>query len=224
MQTSSNSLFIIMFLAIVGIAFFAWYKKRKEKRNNNPLLSTRKNKDEVWKIIKQFLKDNNERGKKIIDSFVVKRDYVNNISPNGSYQYKINKNFEIKIRNWQIKYYNKLLPQNEKPQSPKVRDLFVVIFTTEDEKTKKIDRPRCFECEVINKKIAKNKFDRKIIINKILDYDSEMEWIAPIKDAENAKKMAMEKTIAKQKAKQQKKLLKQNERKRKKILKNANKK
>lgn len=217
---SSSSLLPIMFLTIIGIAFFAWYKKRKEKRNNNPLLSTRKNKDEVWKVIKQFLKDNNERGKKIINSFVVKRDFVNAINPNGSYSYKINKNFEIKIRNWQLKYYNKLLPANAKLISPKVRDLFVVVFTTEDEKTKKIDKPRCFECEVINKKIAKNKFDRKIIINSALDYDTEMEWIAPIKDAEKAKEAALERNAAKQKSKQQKKLLKQKQ----KALKNANKK
>ena len=224
MLSSTNSLLPIMFLAIIGVAFFAWYKKRKEKRNNNPFLSTRKNKDEVWKIIKQFLKDNNERGKKIIDSFVVKRDYINVVNPNGTYKYKINKNFEIKIRKWQLKYYNKSLSQSEKLQSPKIRDLFVVVFTTEDEKTKKIDKPRCFECEVINTKIAKNKYDRKIIINKELDYDTEMEWIAPIKDAEKAKKIAAEKTIAKQKAKQEKKMLKQKEKEKKRSSKNANKK
>ncbi|MBQ6970243.1 DUF5385 family protein [bacterium] len=53
--------------------------------------------------------------------------------------------------------------------------MFVVVFTTRNVKTLEIDKPRAIEVEVINKKINKNEFDRKILINSLLDYDQEME-------------------------------------------------
>jgi len=39
----------------------------------------------------------------------------------------------------------------------------------------KIDQPRMIECEVVNKKINKKDWDRKILINGQLNYDKEME-------------------------------------------------
>jgi hypothetical protein len=65
--------------------------------------------------------------------------------------------------------------------------LYVVCFTTKQTKTNVIDKPRAIECEVINTRINKKEYDRKIIINGLLDYDKEMEWIAPIKFAETTK-------------------------------------
>ncbi len=216
----------ILLVVIIGIAIYAWYKKRKESRNANPFLSNRKNKDEVWKTIKQFLRDNNEQGKEILDSYVCKRDHVDAVNPNGSFLYKKNKNAELKIRKWQRETKNKKLKAEGKKQlkAPRVRDLFVVVFQTRDSKTGKKDAPRCFECEVVNTKIDKKNYDRKIVIHGELDYDKEMEWIAPVRIAEAAKAAAMEQRIAKQKeaeAKRNKKrLLKQQ----KKAQKNGNKK
>ena len=40
------------------------------------------------------------------------------------------------------------------------------------------------ECEVVVKKIDKKTQDRQIFINGKLNYDKEMYWIAPIKNAE----------------------------------------
>lgn len=197
----------ILLVVIVGIAIFAWWKKRKANREANPFLSSRKNKDEVWKTIKQFLKDNDEQGKEIVDSYVCKREHVDAINPNGSSLYKKNKNFELKIRKWQRQTQNKELKAQGKKELkiPVARDLFVVVFQTRDSKTGVKDQPRCFECEVINKKISKKEFDRKIVINRPLDYDTEMEWIAPVRIAEAAKAAALEKRAAKQREAEKKK-------------------
>ena len=221
-----GSLMPIILLLVVGIAIYAWYKKRKENKNANPFLSSRKNKDEVWKTIKQFLRDNGEQGKEIVDSYVVKRSHEDQIDPNGSYQYKKNKNFEVKLRKLQRDRINKKnAAQNKsKIKPPKARDLFVVVFTTKDSKTGELDAPRCFECEVINTKISKKEYDRKIVINSVCDYEKEMEWIAPVKAAEQAKAEAMEKRIAKQKESQAKRDKKRLEREQRKALKNANRK
>lgn len=216
----------LILVVIIGIAIYAWYKKRKSDKQANPFLSSRKNKDEVWKTIKQFLKDNNEHGKEILDSYVCKRDHVDAINPNGSFLYKKNKNFELKIRKWQRKQINANLKTLGKKEisNPPARDLFVVVFETRDSKTGVKDLPRCFECEVINTKISKKQFDRKIVINKMLDYDTEMEWIAPIRVAEAAKTAAMEKRMAKQKENDAKREKKRLIKAQKKAQKNANKK
>lgn len=215
----------LILVVIVGIAIYAWYKKRKASKEANPFLSSRKNKDEVWKTIKQFLRDNNEQGKEILDSYVCKRDHVDAVNPNGSYLYKKNKNYELKIRKWQRKQLNKELKSKGKKElkAPRARDLFVVVFQTRDSKTGKKDAPRCFECEVINTKISKKEYDRKIVINKQLDYDTEMEWIAPVRMAEAAKNAAMEKKMEKQRAAQAKKDKKRLLKKQKKAQKHANK-
>jgi hypothetical protein len=58
---------------------------------------------------------------------------------------------------------------------PKERELYVVCFTTRQTKNGVVDKPRAIECEVINTRINKKEYDRKIIINGLLDYDKEME-------------------------------------------------
>lgn len=226
MTGGTISIMPILFVVIIGIAIFAWYKKKKANKNANPFLSNRKNKDEVWKTIKQFLKDNGEQGKEIVDSYVCKRNHVDMVDANGSYLYKQNKNYELKIRKWQRKNLNKDLKAKGKKEikPPRARDLFVVVFETKDSKTGKMDAPRCFECEVINTKIDKKNYDRKIVINKELDYDTEMEWIAPVRIAEEAKSAAMEKKIEKQKAAEKKRQERRLLRKQKKAKKHANKK
>jgi hypothetical protein len=63
----------------------------------------------------------------------------------------------------------------KKIHQPKERDLYVVCFTTRQTKTGIVDKPRAIECEVMNTRISKKEYDRKIIINGLLDYDKEME-------------------------------------------------
>lgn len=221
-----QSLMPILLIAIVGIAIFSWYKKKKSDQKTNPSLSMRKNKDEVWQVIKQFLKDNGEQGKTIADSYVCKRDHVDMVNPSGSYMYKKNKNAEVKIRKWLLNQRNKQAKAVGKQQikPPKARDLFVVVFETKDAKTGVGDLPRCFECEVVQDKIpGKKEYSRKVVITKRLNYDQEMEWIAPVMIAEAQKNAAIEKRIAKQKVAERKRELKRREKAQKRAQKHADK-
>lgn len=203
--SSTSSLMPILIIVVIAIVIYSMYKKKKDKQSSRSFLSTRKNKDEVWKTIKQFLKDNGMHGQEIIDSYVLKRNHIDMIDPNGTYQYKKNKNFELKIRKWQRNIINKQNKNGMQLKPPKSRDLFVVVFSTKDNKNGLKNKTMCFECEVINTKIAKNEYDRKIVINGELNYDKEMEWIAPIHANEVAKNEIMKKRIEKEKEKQAKK-------------------
>ena len=95
-----------------------------------------------------------------------------------------------KIRTLQIENEKKLAKANgtaPRFTTPKPRDLYVVCFLTRSIKTKEYDQPRAIECEVVNTKISKKEWDRKILINGALNYDEEMEWIAPVRAAEELK-------------------------------------
>lgn len=201
-----TALMPILILVIIGVAIYSVYKKKKNEREANPFLSNRKNKDEVWQTIKRFLKDSDGRGKELVDSYVIKRNHVDYIDPNTSELERKNKTYELKIRDWQRKQAKKDAKVSgiKVPEPPKARDLFVVVFKTRDTKTHHEDPYRCFECEVVNTKISKKDYDRKIVIHNELNYDKEMEWIAPIRAAEQEKAKAMEARIAKQKASQEK--------------------
>lgn len=178
----------ILLIGIIGFVIYYFFKKRKKGKETAHIVSNRRNKDEVWKSIKQFLKDNDEYGKEIIDSYVVKRNHVDYIDPNASKTEKLNKKAEIKIRDFQKKQLRlQAKAQNKKYYPAKVQDLFVVTFITRDTKSHALDQPRSIECEVINQKVSKKEWDRKILINGELNYNEEMEWIAPIKAAEKIK-------------------------------------
>ncbi len=198
----------IILIVIIGVGIWFFLKKRKEKNSTNEFQSNRRNKDEVWKTIKQFLKDNDEYGKEISESYVVKRNHIDYIDPNLSKAEKKVKKDEIKLRNSEFKKQQKLQKAKKDGKAikkPDVRDLYVVAFTTRDSKTKKTDTPRVIECEVINKKISKKEWDRQIVINGELNYDVEMEWVAPIKAAEMAKNAKIEAKNEEIKAKKERK-------------------
>lgn len=190
---------IVMLVVLVGggVAFFIYMKKKKGKKGNIPI-STRQNKDEVWKSIKQFLKDNGEYGQEIVDSFVAKRNAKDYINPNEPKLIRKAKKQEIKEKE---KEYKLLAKQNKQkglppPIKPKVHELYIVCFTTKDIKTQTLNKPRAIECEVLNTKISKKQYDRKIIINGEVNYEKEMEWIGPLRKIEHAKNMRAEKKRA----------------------------
>lgn len=198
----------IFIIIIIGGLIWWFIKKKKNKgMTDNNMLSTRRSKDEVWKTIKQYLKDNNEYGKEIIDSYVVKRNHVDYINPNWTRKEKENKKAEIKIRNFYRKQEKKAAKLSGKTyEIPPVKDLYVVAFTSRDTKSLNADTPRAIECEVLNKKINKKEWDRKILINGALNYDEEMEWIAPIKVAEKIKSAKAEEKSQKLAIKNQKRI------------------
>ncbi len=195
-------LLLLLVVAVVGIPW--WLKKRKEKKATQAI-STRHEKDEVWKAIKQYLKDSGDYGKEIVDSYVAKRNPVDYINPNLPHHSKENKKYANKIRQKQISESKKsakkkgIVPDFD---TPKERDLYVVCFLTRSIKKKQYDQPRAIECEVVNTKISKKQWDRKILINGALDYDREMEWIAPIRAAEEIKNKKLDEQAKKRAQKQ----------------------
>ncbi len=176
--------------------FFSIKKQKKDK--TNIFLSNHKNKDDVWKTIKQFLKSNNEKGKEIFDSYVVKKNHIDMIDPSLSNHEKQNKRAEIRIRKFRIKKLKSLAKKNHIPfTTPKIHlNRYVIVFITKNIKTNFIDNPRCIEIEVVSNKVSKNKYENEIIINSELDYNNEIQWISPYRESE---KIRYEKIMLKNK-------------------------
>jgi uncharacterized NAD-dependent epimerase/dehydratase family protein len=68
---------VILLIGVVVFLFVIIRKRKKAKQKN--IISNRKNKDEVWKTIKEYLRTNNKQGMEIVDCFSSKRnpdDYV----------------------------------------------------------------------------------------------------------------------------------------------------
>ena len=65
----SNGMIIIFVIIgiIIAVMIPIMIKKKRSERNKS-LISARHNKDEVWKSIKQYLKDTGRYGNKIISS------------------------------------------------------------------------------------------------------------------------------------------------------------
>ena len=195
MEHSSSILFILFFLVPIGIIIFIAVKKKKNTYNTTP---TKQKRDEVWKSIKYFLKQHNEQGKEIIDSYVAKR--------------KTQDFSEWKKQN--LALWNNMSSaqrqekKNEFKKHPK--ELYVVVFTTRDSKTKQEDQPRAIECEIIYAKTQnqREKDSRNIVINGQLDYAKEAEWIDPLRKKDEAKLIKEEKRQAKREQKRAEKIQK----------------
>lgn len=163
--------------------------KKQKNNKTNFFLSNHKNKDDVWKTIKQFLKRNGEKGKEIVDSYVVKRNHIDMIDPTLSNHEKQNKRAEIRIRKFKFKTLKLFAKKNNIPfEAPKNHlNRYVIVFITKNIKTNFIDDPRCIEIEVVSNKVSKNKYENEIIINSELDYNNEIQWISPYRESEKIK-------------------------------------
>lgn len=184
---NSSPLFVLLLL-VVPIGLFFYFMKKKKSKDANKGPTTRHEGDEVWKTVKDFLKNNGDVGKEVVETYVAKRPDENIIDRSLSKEQQRKQKEEIKKRKIELKEKNKQLKKEGKlPKIEKNRELYVVLFTTRNSKTKKTDKPRAIECEV--KMIKKNKYDteRKIVILGERNYKKESEWILPIKEAEEAK-------------------------------------
>ena len=108
-----NSIWLLVILSI-GVVGFIIYKKKQDSKTNNSFLSSRKNKDEVWRTIKQYLKDTGRYGNKIISSYVAKRNDISYISPNESSYTRTKQKYVNKIREYQYSCEKKLVRQTNK--------------------------------------------------------------------------------------------------------------
>ncbi|GMO15976.1 MAG: DUF5385 domain-containing protein [Mycoplasmoidaceae bacterium] len=189
----------IIILVLVIIFFIIW-KKNKKKKETTKIASVRKEKDEVWNTIKMYVRDHEPNSLKgeITDHYVVRRNNIDYVPHHISSFCRRQKRAEIDIRRM----------QNGKTEYQKPRDLYVVCFQTKDTKTNTFNPPKAFECEVINTRINKKETQSKIVITQPLNFDKEMEWIAPIRSVELKRKQRNDKIAAKEQAK----LAKKNER------------
>lgn len=215
-----NSLIIIIvIIAIAGIFLLPRMLKKKRAEKAKALISQRHDKDEVWKTIKQYLKDTNQYGVEIVDTYVIRRNPVEYINPLDSSYVKDKVRAANALREFQFKQEllkAKKIGKNARFMRPKQRDLYVVLFQTKNIKTNELLPPQAIECEVVTKKINRKEWDRKILINGKLNYDNEMIWIAPARALElqhNAKNIAatevkQKKIIAKAQKKKEKELAK----------------
>lgn len=216
---------LIVVFALVGIAIIVMIPlsiKKKRDERNRALISARHNKDEVWKSIKQYLKDSGQYGNKIISSYVAKRNDINYINPNDSNYSKHKQKIVNKIRDYQYseeKKHVKITNNKAKFVRPPVRDLYVVCFQTQNTKTGEVFPPQAIECEVVVHKINRKTQDRQIFINGSCDYNKEMEWIAPIRNAEIERSKKIEEKELKKQEKLKAKLAKRQAKERSRIKK-----
>lgn len=185
MGGSNNLFFIILIIIPIAFIVFIVFKKKKggnDKSPNGNQLKNKQQRDEVWLTIKRYLRDNNEVGKEIIDSYVVKRpDPRSNKIENKKFKEEMQ---SLKTSNPEEYKNRKILKKIENRKKP--RELYVVLFSTRNTKTHEVDPPRAIECEVLYKKVDKKTNQRVIEIqDKVLDYKKEMEWIKPIKEKDD---------------------------------------
>lgn len=201
MQGGSSSLFSIIIIIIPIIIVVWFFSKRKKKQEGAGFQGKLKSdkKDEVWRTIKQYMKDNGESGKEVAYSFVAKR-------PNPLQDKKLRKNYEVEIKKYiKENNLNKAAAKKYKRQKNKEasRELYCIYFITRDPKTKTKDSGKIIEAEVIQKPTGNKKepTKRTIVVNGLQDFDKEFKWIEPIKKREDEKIAKLEKQRAARQAK-----------------------
>ncbi|RXY97369.1 hypothetical protein D8X55_00355 [Malacoplasma penetrans] len=198
----NNNFFMLLLIIVIPIGIWWWWKKRKNgPSNNGGAIQKRREGDEVWKTIKDFLKSNNEKGKEIVESYVAKRPDPNVVDRTLPKDLQKKQKLEIK-ENKKLEQEKKkeLKKEGKTYQKEKPKELYVVLFVTRTSKNNTEDKPRAIECEVKNVRVPngkKNQTEKKIVILGERDYETESKWILPIKTAEENK-------IKKEYAKQQK--------------------
>lgn len=200
----SNSNFLTILIIIIPIILIIVFIVRKKRRQNGDGPSTGNNQNksdtnEVWTTIKKYLHQIDDKGKEVIDSYVVKRPEPHNTSQMTKLQKQEYKE-EIErikaLKTTDPNAYKQEMLRIKKEKRAKPKELYVVLFTTRNAKTKVVDEPRAFECEVKLVKINKKENRREIDIIKPLDYEHEMRWIKVIKDKDDqayAKKLEADK-------------------------------
>ncbi|WP_084266107.1 DUF5385 family protein [[Mycoplasma] testudinis] len=211
----SSGLFGLL-IFIIPIALIWYFVSKRKKKKNQPASVTAQSKsekkDEVWRTVKQYLQDHNERGKEVSYSFVAKRN-------NPLQDKKLKKSYQFETEDYiQKNSLSKLEAKKyrEKRQKQASKELYCIYFISRDAKTRQNDPARIIEAEVVqspNAKKAKGEpsVKRNIVVNGLMDFETEFKWIEPIKKREDEKIEKMEKQrrarTAKKKAAQEKKQL-----------------
>ncbi|ACI60015.1 DUF5385 family protein [Ureaplasma urealyticum] len=184
---NSNFLMIlIIIIPIILVVVFIMRKKRKQNGENQANVNNKDKSDtnEVWATIKKYLRSIDDKGKEVIDSYVVKRAEPHNLAQMTKQQkidYKNEQKAIKALKTTNPEQYKIEMERIKKEKRAKPKELYVVLFTTRNAKTLVVDEPRAIECEVRLVKVNKKENRREIDVVRALDYDEEMLWIEPIK-------------------------------------------
>lgn len=201
-----GNLMWLIILIVPVVLIVMWWKKRKKSKMETTIYKKRREGDEVWKTVKDYIRKEDGKGKEIIDSFVAKVPAWDYIDKSWPKEKQVAKKEEIKKIREEESKKRKECKKNKKKYIPLgSRSLYVVLFTSRDAKTLKEDKPRAIECEVIEKRIDKKTTSREIIVTRELNYKEQSEWILPIKEKEEERFKKEHEKILKKKAKQKQK-------------------
>lgn len=208
-QQGNNSNFLMILIIIIPIVLIVFYfirKKRKQNGDTGVNNQSKEDTNEVWRTIKKFLRNKQERGKEVIDSYAIKRPEPHNLAQMTKEQkveYKIEARRIKNLKTADPQQYKIEMERIKKEKRLKPKDLYVVLFTTKNAKTLVVDEPRAIECEVKMVKISKKESRREIEIVRELNYQEELRWIQPIKSKDDE---AYAKKVEAERKKQQKAL------------------
>ena len=182
-----NNEILIILVFVVPIGLLVWWFFKRKKKNSTAKIDYQKRRqdDEVWRTIKNYMKSRGELGKEIVECYVAKRLDADLVDKKTSKEKQKNKKQEIAQRKKDEDIRRKeSKAKGLKYRKPLPQDLYVALFVTRNAKTKIEDSPRAIECSVINEKISKKETTRRIVVLKELNYIEEQSWIYPIKKKE----------------------------------------
>ncbi len=208
---SNNNLFLLLLILIPIIIIVVMVMRKRKKSDGVSRYEGRAVKDEVWRTLKRFLKDNGEVGQEIIDSYVVK---VPNPYDKSKMTPQQKVDFEAQqARLKELKKTDKAAYKIEhkayKKALSRVPEEYMIWFISRDTKSGAVADPRIILCRIEYKRTDRKNRERMINIIGLQEYDKQMEWIKPIKDKDDRlfekQQQARDKALAKKQAKEAKK-------------------
>ncbi len=208
---SNNNLFLLLLILIPIIIIIVMVMRKKKKSDGVSRYEGRAVKDEVWRTLKRFLKDNGEVGQEIVDSYVVKvpNPYdKSKMTPQQRVDYEA-KQAHLKELKATDKAAYKVEYKAYKKAMSRVPEEYMIWFISRDTKTGVVADPRIILCRIEYVRTDSKNRERMINIVGLQDYDKQMEWIKPIKDKDDRlfekQQQSREKALAKKQAKEAKK-------------------
>ncbi len=189
-QNTLVSLMPILFIVILGVGGFLFWKNKKKKKEENTTFVNKKTdvkNNEPWIITKKFLYDTKEVGKEIVEIYVAKRrdprDVVHMDKKQKLEHDKKQKEFKLLKKTNPSEYKIKMeeIKEDKKIIFP---EQYVILFKTRNAKTKVLDQPRAIQCEITYNRVAKND-TRREVVSTLTNYEEELIWISPLKEKDD---------------------------------------
>ncbi len=188
MDANNNYLFILLILILPVGAFLYMRNKKKNESESIAVGSRKERKDEVWNVVKKYLKENGETGKEILQMFPAKKrdeNDVTNMTKEQKIAYKQKKKAEKAARKADPELQKKYKEDKRNQKYNRKPEEWFIFFQTWNSRSKVIDEPRILSVEIRYVRIDKKKTERKVIVTGLADYDKEFEWIKPLKEKED---------------------------------------